>query len=110
AAMLSKGPSGLLGLAAAVAAIAATDGWRTLSRLRPVIGALVLAVLLAPWYAPYLTGHRARFVGDVVVGHYAAWVLRRGLLARIESLWVLAYGLPWTVFLVAAVGWWRRAP
>ena len=108
-AMLSKGPSGLLGLAGAIAAVAATDGWRALVCLRPLIGVVVFAVVLAPWYGTYLTGHRARFVGDVVVGHYGSWMFRRGLLARIESLWVLAYALPWSVFLIAALGWWRRA-
>ena len=107
-AILSKGPSGFLGLVAAIAAVTATDGWRALGRLRPGVGVIVLAVLLTPWYGPYLAGHRARFVGDVVIGHYGAWVFRRGVLARIESLWVLAYALPWTIFLAAAIGWWRR--
>jgi len=30
--------------------------------------------------------------------------------ARLESLWVLAYVLPWTIFLVAAATWWRKRP
>jgi hypothetical protein len=47
-------------------------------------------VLLTPWYAPYLVGHRAAFVGETVVGHYGSWAFRRGALARIESLWVIA--------------------
>jgi 4-amino-4-deoxy-L-arabinose transferase-like glycosyltransferase len=109
AAIISKGPSGFVGLVGALVAVAATDGWRALARLRPGIGAGVLAVLLMPWYGPYLTGHRPRFVGDVVVGHYGGWVFRRGLMTRVESLWVLAYALPWSIFLAAAVAWWRRA-
>jgi 4-amino-4-deoxy-L-arabinose transferase-like glycosyltransferase len=109
AAMLSKGPSGLLGLAGAVAAVAATGGWRTLARLRPGAGVVVLAVVLVPWYGPYLAEYRTQFVGGVVIGQYGAWAFRRGILTRLEILWVLAYALPWTVFLAAAVGWWRRA-
>ncbi|MGH7356635.1 MAG: ArnT family glycosyltransferase, partial [Candidatus Rokuibacteriota bacterium] len=109
-AIMSKGPMGLLGLVGAVVAVAATDGRLGLARLRPGAGLVVLAVLLLPWYGTYLFGHRSEFVGDVVVGHYGSWVFRRGLLTRLESLWVLVYALPWTIFLVAAVGWWRRTP
>jgi 4-amino-4-deoxy-L-arabinose transferase-like glycosyltransferase len=109
-AILSKGPIGLLGLAAGVAAVAITDGWRELLRLRPMLGLAVLVVLLAPWYGAYLVGHGSAFVGDTVVGHYGSWAFRRGALARLESLWVLAYALPWTIFLVGAATWWRRRP
>jgi len=109
-AILSKGPMGLLGLAAGFAAVAFADGWRDTTRLRPVLGLVVLAVLLSPWYAPYLVGHRSAFVGDTVVGHYGSWAFRRGALARLESLWVLVHALPWTIFLVGAATWWRRLP
>lgn len=106
-AMMSKGPMGLAALAAGLISIAATDGWRSLARLRPLLGVTVLALLLTPWWVNYLVSHRAAF-GEVVVGQYGIWVFRRGLLTRLESLWVLAYFLPWTVFLGAAVIWWRR--
>jgi 4-amino-4-deoxy-L-arabinose transferase-like glycosyltransferase len=109
-AILSKGPMGLLGLAAGFAAVAFADGWRETMRLRPVVGLVVLGVLLAPWYGTYLVGHSSAFVGDTVVGHYGSWAFRRGALARLESLWVLAYALPWTIFLVGAATWWRRLP
>jgi 4-amino-4-deoxy-L-arabinose transferase-like glycosyltransferase len=108
AAMMSKGPMGLIALVAGYVAIAATDGPRSMSRLRPLTGLVVLAVLLAPWYATYLSGHGSEFVEDTVVGHYGSWAFRRGALARVESLWVLAHALPWTIFLVAAATWWRR--
>jgi len=107
-AIMSKGPMGLLGLAAGFAAVAIVDGWRDTVRLRPALGLVVLVVLLAPWYGTYLVGHGSSFVGDTVVGHYGSWAFRRGALARIESLWVLAYALPWTIFLVGAATWWRR--
>jgi 4-amino-4-deoxy-L-arabinose transferase-like glycosyltransferase len=109
-AIMSKGPMGLIALGGGLAAVAVTDGWRTMSRLRPLLGLVVLAVLLAPWYGPYLVGHRAEFVGDTVIGHYGSWAFRRGVLARLESLWIVAYALPWTIFLVGAVTWWRRLP
>src|SRR5262249_40780316 len=109
-AILSKGPMGLLGLAAGFVAIAFADGWRDTVRLKPVIGLAVLAVLLAPWYGTYLIGHGSAFVGDTVVGHYGSWAFRRGALTRLESLWVLGHTLPWTIFLVAALTWWRRVP
>src|SRR4029453_12187986 len=70
----------------------------------------VLVVLLAPWYGAYLVGHGSAFVGDTVVGHFGSWAFRRGALARLESLWVLAYALPWTIFLVGAATWGHRRP
>jgi len=109
-AIMSKGPMGLLGLVAGFAGVAFADGWRDMIRLRPLIGVVVLDVLLAPWYGTYLVGHGSSFVGDTVVGHYGSWAFRRGALTRLESLWVLAYALPWTVFLVGAATWWRRLP
>jgi 4-amino-4-deoxy-L-arabinose transferase-like glycosyltransferase len=109
-AIMSKGPMGLLGLAGGFAAVAVADGWRAIVRLRPVLGLAVLAVLLTPWYGPYLVGHGSAFVGNTVVGHYGSWAFRRGALARLESLWVPAYALPWTIFLVGAATWWRRFP
>ena len=107
-AILSKGPMGLIGLAGGIAAIAAVDGWSAMRRLRPLLGLVIMALLLSPWYGPYLLAHRSEFVGGTVVGHYGSWVFRRGVLTRLESLWVLAYGLPWTLFLAGAVLWWRR--
>jgi 4-amino-4-deoxy-L-arabinose transferase-like glycosyltransferase len=42
-AIMSKGPMGLLGLAAGFAAVAFVDGWRDMARLRPVFGLVVVA-------------------------------------------------------------------
>src|SRR5262245_38889334 len=84
-AILSKGPMGLLGLAAGFVAIAFADGWRDTVRLKPIIGLAVLAVLLAPWYGTYLIGHGSAFVGDTGDGHYGSRARRRGSL---RQLWV----------------------
>jgi 4-amino-4-deoxy-L-arabinose transferase-like glycosyltransferase len=110
AAIMSKGPMGLIGLGAGVVSISATDGWAGMRRLRPRLGLGVLAVLLLPWYGAYLTNHASAFVGDTVVGHYGSWVFRRSLLTRLESLWLLVYALPWTIFVIGAIAWRRRAP
>ena len=67
-------------------------------------------MLLLPWYGTYLTAHAPAFVGDTVVGHYGSWVFRRGLLTRLESLWLVVYALPWTIFVIGAIAWRQRAP
>ena len=67
-------------------------------------------MLLLPWYGTYLTTHGSAFVGDTVVGHYGSWVFRRGLVTRLESLWLPVYALPWTIFVIGAIAWRRRAP
>src|SRR2546428_9228017 len=101
-AIMSKGPMGLIGVAAGFVAVAVADGWSDMVRLRPVRGLAVLVVLMAPWYGTYLVGHGSTFVGDTVGGHYGSWAFRRGVL--------LAYALPWTTVLVGAATWWRRRP
>jgi len=110
AAMLSKGPPGLAALVAAAVATWLEGGRPALRRLRPGVGALMLVVLALPWVVPYLVAARPAFVHDVLVGEYAQWFLGpHGLAYRIAHLpSVLLYFLPWTLFLPAAVVWWRR--
>ncbi|PYM93868.1 MAG: hypothetical protein DME04_09990 [Candidatus Rokuibacteriota bacterium] len=86
------------------------DGWAAARRLRPWLGLGVLAVVLLPWYGTYLTSHTSAFVTDTVVGHYGSWIFRPGLLMRLEGLWLLVYALPWTIFVIGAIAWRRRAP
>src|SRR5262249_4772569 len=108
-AMLCKGPPGLAALMAAVVATSLADGRSGLRKLRPTVGALVLAVFALPWVIPYLMGARTAFVHEVVFGEYAHWFFRRGLFVRIVHIpSVLLYFVPWTLFLPAAVVWWRR--
>ena len=45
-----------------------------------------------------------------MVGHYGSWVFRRGLLTRLERLWLVVYALPWTIFVIGAIAWRQRAP
>jgi len=110
-AIASKGPEGLAALGAAALAALVTGGWSGLGRLRLVQGVVLLAVMLLPWIVPYLAQPRGSFVGDVLLGHYVTWYFRSGVLARVEHMaTVLPNFLPWTVFLVGALVWWRRAP
>src|SRR5439155_20861279 len=74
------------------------------------VGALMLVGLAVPWVVPYLVAARPVFVHDVLVGEYAQWFFGpHGLaywIAHLPS--VLLYFLPWTLFLPAAVVWWRQ--
>jgi 4-amino-4-deoxy-L-arabinose transferase-like glycosyltransferase len=110
AAMLCKGPPGLAALGAAAVATWLEGGLPALRTLRPVMGVFVLAVFAFPWLVPYLLEARSAFFNEVLVGEYAQWFLGpHGLAYRIAHVpTVLLYFLPWTLFLPAAVVWWRR--
>jgi len=111
-ALLSKGPAGLAGIAAAVVAVAFTDGVATLRRLRPVLGlGAVLVIAAAVWLVPYQLHSVGRFSHQVLGGHYVTWYLLGSLLERLEGLTeAVAAFLPWTVLLAAAPLWWRQNP
>jgi len=110
-AMLSKGPPGLAALGAAAVATWLESGRPALRRLRPAVGVLVLAVFALPWLLPYLAKARPAFVNEVLIGEYGLWYLGpNGIAFRIAHMpLVLLYFLPWTLFLPAAVVWWRRS-
>ncbi len=111
AAMLSKGLPGLSALVAAAVATGLEGGRSTWRRMRPALGASVLVVFALPWVVPYLVAARPAFVQEVVIGEYAQWFLGpHGFLYRIAHMpTVLLYFLPWSLFLPAAVVWWRRS-
>jgi 4-amino-4-deoxy-L-arabinose transferase-like glycosyltransferase len=112
AALLSKGPAALAGVAATVVAVAFTDGLATLRRLRPVLGLGAMAVVAAAvWLVPYQLHSVGRFSHQVLGGHYVTWYLLGSLLDRLEGLTeALPAFLPWTVLLAAAPVWWRQNP
>lgn len=112
AALLSKGPQALAGVAAAAVAVALTDGAGTLRRLRPLRGlGAMLAVAAVVWLAPYHLRSAGRFGQQVVGGHYVTWYMMGSLMGRLESLGEpLVAFLPWTVLLAAAPLWWRQSP
>jgi len=113
AALLSKGPAALAGVAAAVVAVALTDGAGTLRRVRPVLGAaVVLGVSGILWLVPYHVRSAGAFQGKVITGHYVTWYAAAGSISgRLESLTEpLIVFLPWTLLLAAAPFWWRQRP
>jgi 4-amino-4-deoxy-L-arabinose transferase-like glycosyltransferase len=110
AAMLSKGPPGLAALLAAAAATWWGDGRAALRELRPGLGAVTLVIVALPWFVPYLFAAQPAFIHEVLVGEYALWFFRKhGLVYRLAHMpSVLVYFLPWTLYLFAAIAWWRR--
>jgi len=108
-AAMTKGLPGFMALAAGMVSVAATCGGDGFRRLRPALGLTLVGLLTAPWWGTFLAGKRGAVARGVLVEEYAGWVLDRGLLTRVESLSILAYALPWSPFLIAALVWWRRA-
>lgn len=110
-AIATKGPAGYAALAAAAITVLGTDGRRGLTRLRPALGLLILAVCALPWIVPYYLQSRGHFQSDVLVAHYGTWFFYGRPLSRLEGIGrTLGTFLPWSVFLLAAPWWWRRAP
>jgi 4-amino-4-deoxy-L-arabinose transferase-like glycosyltransferase len=109
-AMLCKGPPGLSALGAAAVATGVEGGRSALRRLRPGVGALILAASALPWVVPYVVGPRAAFVHEVLLGEYARWFLGPNSITfrLVHMPLVLVYFLPWTLFILPAVVWWRR--
>ena len=112
AALLSKGPAALAGVAGAAVAVALTDGPATLRRMRPVLGAVVIIVVAGVlWLVPYHVHSAGAFQGKVITGHYVTWYTVGSIAGRLESLMEpLIVFLPWTVLLAAAPVWWRQSP
>jgi 4-amino-4-deoxy-L-arabinose transferase-like glycosyltransferase len=110
-AILSKGPVGFIALAGAIVAAFATGGLTGLRRLRWPIGVLLLGSLTAVWVATYLLLAPRLFFCDTLVTEYGGWAFRWSFTNRLLHLpTVLLTFLPWSVFLVGAACWWRRAP
>ena len=107
----SKGPVALLGLVAAVAATLATDGRAGLRALRLPAGIGLIGLTTVPWLLPYIFQTEKSYARSVLVTDYLAWYLRSGGDSRLVALGNSLGGfLPWTLFLIPAVWWWRVAP
>jgi 4-amino-4-deoxy-L-arabinose transferase-like glycosyltransferase len=111
AAVLSKGPAGLAVLAGILVAALVVDGRAGLRGLRPLWGLGVLALVMLPWFVPYLLQSSGRFTSNVLLGHYRTWYFGSEGGPRLGSLGkIVTNFLPWTIFLAGAVAWWRGTP
>jgi 4-amino-4-deoxy-L-arabinose transferase-like glycosyltransferase len=107
----SKGPVALLGLLAAVVATLATDGRAGLRALRLPAGIGLIALTTLPWLLPYIFQTEKSYARSVLVTDYLAWYFRSGGDSRLIGLGNYLGGfLPWTLFLIPAIWWWRVAP
>ena len=107
----SKGPVALLALAAAIAATLATDGRAGLRALRLPAGIGLIGLTTLPWLLPYVLQTEKSYTRSVLVTDYLTWYFRSGGDSRLVGLGNYVGGfLPWTLFLVPAVWWWRVAP
>jgi 4-amino-4-deoxy-L-arabinose transferase-like glycosyltransferase len=111
AAFLSKGPAALAGVAGAGVAVALTDGAAALRRLRPVVGAAVVLVLVsALWLVPYQLRAAATFRNKTITEDYMGRYMVGSIAGRLQSLTEpLVVFLPWTLLLAAAPVWWRQS-
>src|SRR5262249_21212020 len=113
AALLSKGPAALAGVAGAAVAVGFTDGPGTLRRMRPLLGAaIVLGIAAIVWLVPYQVRSAGAFEGKGITGHYVTWYGAAGSVSgRLESFAEpLIVFMPWTLLLAAAPFWWRQNP
>jgi 4-amino-4-deoxy-L-arabinose transferase-like glycosyltransferase len=110
-ALWTKGLPALMIVPAAVAAVTLSAGVRHLPRLRPGLGLAMVGLSLLPWVVPYaLTPgrHRSQSLG---LQSALGWYLDRqlhGSSLPLDSAFIAF--LPWALWLVAALAWWRWAP
>jgi 4-amino-4-deoxy-L-arabinose transferase-like glycosyltransferase len=110
-AMWIKGLPALLVVPAGAAAVLAARGRWGFAPLRPLLGFAVVALLMMPWAIPYLLtpGHDSGQSTDA--GTAIAWYLDR--FDRVSSIPLtggLISFLPWALWALVLVVWWRRAP
>jgi len=110
-ALWTKGPPALMAVAAAAAAALAAGGVRRLWRLRLLAGLAAIALTALPWAIPYAQTPGYQSSQAVGIGSSLAWYVDR--YRHLSSL-PLGDGLfafmPWTLWLIPAVAWWRAAP
>ncbi|HMH49075.1 MAG TPA: glycosyltransferase family 39 protein [Candidatus Acidoferrum sp.] len=108
----AKGPVGLMPLIPFAAFLVWEEGWRALAKLRPLMGALIVAAISAPWVLGFALASGESYVESVVLADYVGPRLRAW--DRAGELFFAAGPigvgfLPWVPFLPSALrqGWWR---
>jgi 4-amino-4-deoxy-L-arabinose transferase-like glycosyltransferase len=108
--VLLKGPVGLLAPLIWTAWAALSGGWAAVTRTRPIAGALVAALVAAPWFVAMGLLHGQAFL-DValryeVVARYlsADFPGRDRGFSYFWGVW-LGDGAPWSLFLIPAFYW-----
>lgn len=110
AAILLKGPVGLLAPAIWTGWAWLTGGRQAVARTRPLSGMAIAAAIAAPWFIVMLALHGRAFfnvaVGYEVVARYLSddFPGRDRGFFYFWGVW-LGDGLPWSLFLVPAFGW-----
>src|SRR6185503_5650871 len=82
-----------------------------LRALRLPAGIGLIALTTLPWLLPYIFQTEKSYARSVLVTDYLAWYFRSGGDSRLIGLGNYLGGfLPWTLFLIPAIWWWRVAP
>jgi 4-amino-4-deoxy-L-arabinose transferase-like glycosyltransferase len=114
----AKGPAGVvIPCGAIVLYVLATRSWRAVAKLELFYGALILVVMVVPWYVAVYARHGRAFIDELVFRHMLGRTLEHlhdtndgedtGLRYYI---WQLGYALfPWTGIAFAAALQWARS-
>ena len=110
AAILLKGPVGFFAPIVWTVQALLSGGRRALARTRPIGGAAIAAALALPWFAVMYAMHGSAFL-DVALGYEVmARYLDEEFPGRDRGFFYfwgvwLGDGLPWSLFLLPALGW-----
>jgi hypothetical protein len=112
-ALWTKGLPVLLVVPATVAVFAVTVGVRKLPSFRPVTGLALVALTALPWAVPYALApeHGRESSQAISIGQALIWYLDRFRhLSSVPFADGLVAFLPWALWLIPAVVWWRLTP
>ena len=112
-ALWTKGLPVLMVIPATVAAFAVTVGVRKLPSFRPLTGLALVVLTALPWAIPYALSpeHAGESSQAISIGQALIWYLDRFRhLSSVPFADGLVAFLPWALWLVPAVVWWRLTP
>src|SRR5262245_23192349 len=110
-ALWTKGLPCLMVIPAGVAAVAASVGVRKLPLFRPLTGLALVALTALPWVVPYSRAPGSEGSEIVSVSHALTQYLNHFRHhPSVPFVDGLVEFLPWTLWLIPAVVWWRLTP